>query len=992
MGQNRARGAIAALASTSASAAAATGLGATQMSQPVSRGHILGLATRLRNQRSLAAHRPVWTTTSLNLSTMGRGRAYRRGAGARGGKRSGGSGSGERHGEYTTFEQRSPKFEAYYRGQGIVPDEEWDTFIESMRTPLPTTFRITSGKPTARQLLDAMNKIYLPFLSNVQFEGEKVTPPRQLEWYPEGLGWHLDVRKNVLRKSPEFKRFQQFLVHETEVGSISRQEAVSMLPPLFLDVRPEHLVLDLCAAPGSKTAQLIEAIHSPLTSSPDAFDPMPLGVVVANDSDTKRAHMLVHQAQRLPSPSLCVTNVDASNMANIQVAWKGEQPSDPICQRELKYDRVLADVPCSGDATLRKNLSIWKDWTPMNGTGLHALQLRILIRGLMLLRPGGRLVYSTCSLNPIENEAVVAAALRHFQGDVTVFDASSMLPALKRRPGMTSWKVAPGRGAHLFSASNKTEKEETADSDAQPPAHTQPEQHNEQDQQEEQDRPETTTPLPRIPWIDSWDALEAVDADLASRTPKSLWPQGDEETLHLERCIRVYPHMQNTGGFFVCVLEKKPKTPEESASMAPGMSRAMDAITKDLLAAEQDESSANGNKDNHNTNNAPGASSVNDHANADETSTRTKRPSEDESEHEAKRVKPDAPKEAAQDGQDSQDSQNASSNPSKVPDVVPVDKHRADREAKRRGNSDAPIGAGGMPYREDPFVYVHPMNPEIQSCVQWFGLHNFPVANLLVRNPERVPLRSVYLTSNTVRAIVAGGGPGAGVHPTLNPLKLRLLNCGVKVFGRQESVSKSTQAPNAMAVNGDAALRRENVSSTLACRWRVVSDSLYSMRPYLHDKIVLKATLSDLAFFIREYYPVLEKIPGSVGEFLRGAEMGSYVLDIQPSEHDGHKLSVALSYPVWRSMASANLMLDKQEKSALSFRLFDTDLSDPDGQRQFSANPQQRKQNKEKFESGDNVKQSDPSGSDYKENVIATADDLAKAQANVANPQSNVNQ
>ncbi|MCD0411762.1 hypothetical protein LQH31_19695, partial [Acinetobacter baumannii] len=77
----------------------------------------------------------------------------------------------------------------------------------------------------------------------------------------------------------------------------------------------------------SKTAQLIEAIHSPLTSSPDAFDPMPLGVVVANESDTKRAHMLVHQSQRLPSPNLCVTNVDASNMPNIQVSWKGEQPS-----------------------------------------------------------------------------------------------------------------------------------------------------------------------------------------------------------------------------------------------------------------------------------------------------------------------------------------------------------------------------------------------------------------------------------------------------------------------------------------------------------------------------------------------------------------------------------------------------------------------------------------------------------------------------------------
>ena len=102
--------------------------------------------------------------------------------------------------------------------------------------------------------------------------------------------------------------------------------------------------------------------------------------------------------------------------------------------------------------------------------------------------------------------------------------------------------------------------------------------------------------------------------------------------------------------------------------------------------------------------------------------------------------------------------------------------------------------------------------------------------------------------------------------------------------------------------------------------------------------------MSDLAFFIREYYPVLDNIPGTVGEFLRTAEMGSYVLDIEPSEHEGHKLDVTLSYPIWRSMASANLMLDKQEKSALSLRLFNTDVSNPEGQRHFSANPQERRQ------------------------------------------------
>lgn len=822
---------------------------------------------------------------------MGRGgKPNRRG---RGGKQAGARSSGERHGEYTTFDQMSPRFESYYIGQGILPEEEWSTFLEAMRAPLPTTFRITSGKPTSRQLIDAMNKIYVPFLSNVEFDGERVTPPRPLEWYPEGLGWHLDVRKNVLRKSPEFKRFQQFLVRETEVGSISRQEAVSMLPPLFLDVRPEHLVLDMCAAPGSKTAQLIEAIHSPLTSKPDAFDPMPLGAVVANDSDTKRAHMLVHQAQRLPSPNLCVTNVDASNMANITVAWKGEREMDKIQRRELKYDRVLVDVPCSGDGTLRKNLAIWKDWTPMNGVGLHALQLRILLRGLQLLRPGGRLVYSTCSLNPIENEAVVAAAIRQHNGDVELVDSSTMLPALKRRPGMTHWKVAPGRGAHLFRREHESESREQ-------PA----EQPTEQSQQPETTQGNTQHKLPPMPWIESWDLLKTLDADLASRTPTSLWPHGDEEAMHLERCVRVYPHLQNTGGFFVAVLEKKATKPEESVSMAPGMVRAMDAMAAGEL---------------------PGGKRARE--DADPAAEKRSKPSDEAQAHPA--TETEAPATETRDETQTE---------------TPSDKHRADRETKRRGQPEGvAIGAGGMPYREDPFAYVCPSNAEVQSCVDWFGLHNLPVANLLVRNPERVPLRSVYLTSSSVRAIVSGGGPGQLVHPTMNPLRIRLLNCGVKVFGRQESVSRATQAPNAMEVNPEAQQRRESVSTSLACRWRVVSDSLHSMRPFISDKVVIPATLADLAFFIKEYYPVFENVPGEVGERIRQAPMGSYVLDIRPSEYNGHKLTVPLCYPVWRSIASVNLMLDKQEKSALSYRLFDVDLSDPEGQGHFSANPQERK-------------------------------------------------
>jgi multisite-specific tRNA:(cytosine-C5)-methyltransferase len=88
--------------------------------------------------------------------------------------------------------------------------------------------------------------------------------------YPNGLAWQLNVPKKALRRSPEFKIFHSFLVFETEVvrlnisyahdnslsalskGNITRQEAVSMLPPLFLGVEPHHVVLDMCAAPGSK--------------------------------------------------------------------------------------------------------------------------------------------------------------------------------------------------------------------------------------------------------------------------------------------------------------------------------------------------------------------------------------------------------------------------------------------------------------------------------------------------------------------------------------------------------------------------------------------------------------------------------------------------------------------------------------------------------------------------------------------------------------------
>jgi multisite-specific tRNA:(cytosine-C5)-methyltransferase len=100
---------------------------------------------------------------------------------------------------------------------------------------------------------------------------------------------------------------------------------------------------------------------------------IPEGLLIANDSDFKRTHLLVHQSSRLPSPALMVTNLDASNYPNIAIASGDGSVIDPSQSPvTLKFDRILCDVPCSGDGTLRKNIGIWGHWQPMDGNGLHS--------------------------------------------------------------------------------------------------------------------------------------------------------------------------------------------------------------------------------------------------------------------------------------------------------------------------------------------------------------------------------------------------------------------------------------------------------------------------------------------------------------------------------------------------------------------------------------------------------------------------------------------
>ena len=176
------------------------------------------------------------------------------------------------------------------------------------------------------------------------------------------------------------------------------------------------------ARSGSKTTQLVERV---LSGDGD-------GVVVANDADSKRCHTLIKRTSSLGlrACALVVTCHMAQKMPRLEA------------EREGGYDRIICDVPCTGDGTTRKHPEVFARWEVALALRQHPLQLQIAMRGAALLRVGGLMCYSTCSLNPIENEAVVAAMLRTFgPHTLRLVDVSSELPELHRRPGLSTWRV-----------------------------------------------------------------------------------------------------------------------------------------------------------------------------------------------------------------------------------------------------------------------------------------------------------------------------------------------------------------------------------------------------------------------------------------------------------------------------------------------------------------------------------------------------------------------
>lgn len=727
---------------------------------------------------------------------------------------------------------------------------------------------------------------YIPEITRIAHnDGTMVKPPQPVPWYPDDLAWWMTTPKNVVRRFPPFAKFQKFLVSETSVGNISRQEVVSMIPPLLMDIEPGMTVLDMCAAPGSKAAQLLEMVHlgeearvrSALRAhaAEDGREVSPgldidgdvqldldsedygrtTGLLIANDSDYKRSHMLIHQLKRLSSPNLIVTNHDATMFPSIKLPSTADNPSS---NRYLKFDRILADVPCSGDGTCRKNPNLWADWNPGNALGLFVTQVRILVRALQMLKAGGRVVYSTCSMNPVENEAVVASAIERCGGldKVELVDSSDRLPLLKRKEGLKDWGIMDKSG--------------------------------------------------KI-W-NSWAEVQAAndkhgEDPVRARLVEGMFPPTGENAgkIPFERCMRVYAHQQDTGGFFITVLRKKTefKAKPESEAKKTEPKPAIISIVDEIMAAPPPKEGgvvapkieAADLLDGQAAATDNGVTPVarqNEASDAAETSN--KRDREDDEIDAAQATKKlkmrddteDAPADAGE--EDRQVHYPPPPGAELDLNVRPGDMR--DGSFKKRNN-------GGQQF-EEPFKYISGEHPEVQGINDFYHLSpRFPRDRFMVRNAMADPAKTIYYTSALIRDILVEN-EGKGI---------KFIHAGVRMFMKQD-------------------VQAEDV-----CRWRIQSEGMPILEGYVGEERVIRLYKKEtLRKLLIEMFPKVTdegwKNLGEIGERVRDISMGCCVLRIEPSDaEDGFDERVVL--PLWRSLHSLNLMLAKEDRSAMLLRIYD---------------------------------------------------------------------
>ena len=193
---------------------------------------------------------------------------------------------------------------------------------------------------------------------------------------------------------------------EHSLGYFYTQEAASMIPPIVLNPAENDIVLDMAASPGSKTTQIASYMKNK-------------GILVANDYTVDRMKPLSLNIQRCGITNCIITLMQAQWFKNIE------------------FDKILVDAPCSRTGTIRKSLKTLRVWNPYMIKRLAGTQKQLIETAFNNLKEGGTLVYSTCSLEPEENEGVIDFLLNKFENART---EAIHLKNLKRSPAILEFE------------------------------------------------------------------------------------------------------------------------------------------------------------------------------------------------------------------------------------------------------------------------------------------------------------------------------------------------------------------------------------------------------------------------------------------------------------------------------------------------------------------------------------------------------------------------
>lgn len=275
-----------------------------------------------------------------------------------------------------------------------------EAFLDLMRQTLPDetslqAFLAISQQPLRRSLRVNTLKISVAdFLSQTADYGWQLTP---IPWCTEGF-W--------ITRSEEDETLPLGSVAEHLSGLFYIQEASSMLPvsALFAAQPQPERVMDVAAAPGSKTTQMAALMHNQ-------------GVIVANEYAASRVKVMHANISRCGISNTAITHFDGRVFG----------PALPET-----FDAILLDAPCSGEGVIRKDADALRNWTLESTQAIAATQRDLIDSAFHALKPGGTLIYSTCTLNKLENQQVISWLCQRYPDAVAIDSLADLFPGAEK--------------------------------------------------------------------------------------------------------------------------------------------------------------------------------------------------------------------------------------------------------------------------------------------------------------------------------------------------------------------------------------------------------------------------------------------------------------------------------------------------------------------------------------------------------------------------------